>query len=94
MREEREADFIQLQPVKWTVIVATRSDGGGQDDTAGVDSLEDALDIAAASDLFDQDRGEALGPKLFVNAEEVDLDHLDSLAANSEFRRDTANGGN
>jgi len=92
--ERREANFIQLQPVQRTMIVPARADRGGQDDTASVDSLVDAIEVAATGDLLDQDRGQALGAQLLVDTEEVNLSHLDSLAADSELRRDAGNRGN
>lgn len=94
MGERREANLIQLQPVQGTMVVSTGADGGGEDDTTGVDSLEDAVDIAATSNLLDEDRSQPLRAELLVDAKEVNFGHLDPLSADTDFRRDTADRRN
>lgn len=46
--------------------------------------------VATARDFFDEDRREALGAKLLVDAEEVDLRDLDRLVADAKVSWDTA----
>ncbi len=41
--------------------------------------LPDVLKVDPSGDFFDEDRSQALGAELLVDAKEVDLNHLDDL---------------
>lgn len=94
VRERREANLVELQPVEGTVVVAARADRGGQKGASRVDGLVNSVQIAPARDLLDQDWCQTLRSELLVDAKEVDLCHLELLVAHSDLRWHTANGSN
>ena len=53
--------------------VPAAGDGRGEHGACGVDCLEDALEVDASGHLLNQDRCQALGPKLLVHTQKVDL---------------------
>lgn len=61
--------------------VPTRAYGCWQDHAAGVDGLEDAEQVAAACDFFNENGCEALGAQLLMYAEEVNLCCFQDLLA-------------
>lgn len=79
-RHVGETDIDQLRCVERPVIVARDGDRCREDDTGSVDCLEDAVDVAASSDLLNEDGREPLGTELFVNDEEIDLGRIEEAA--------------
>ena len=59
MGKRGEADVVELFPVNGAVEVAGCGDGCWEEGSDGVDGLEDAFNVATASDFFDEDWGEA-----------------------------------
>ena len=58
----RELGINELGHVERAVVVPARRDGCGDHNPCRVDCLEDALEMALSSDLFDKYRRETLGP--------------------------------
>lgn len=72
-RDGREARLDELLRVQRAVEVLTARDRRRQEHADGVDRLEDAAQVRAPGDLFDQQRREPPRAQLLVHAEEVDL---------------------
>jgi len=75
------------------VEVAARADGPGQDDAGRVEALPDALGVADARHLLDEDGGEALAAQLLVDAQEVDLGAHDVVFAHAQAAGDGGDEG-
>lgn len=67
--------------------ISTRADGLGQDDSTGINGLEDPKRITSSGDLLDEDRGKPLGAKLLVDAQEVDFSTLEDIITYAESDR-------
>lgn len=61
--------------------------------TSSVKSLVNALEVAATSDLLDEDWCEALGAELLVDTEEVDLGGFEGLLADAQGDGDARDEG-
>ena len=68
--------------------ISTSADRSWENNTSSVESLVDALEVAATSDLLDEDWCEALGAELLVDAEEVDLSGFKGLLADAQGNGD------
>lgn len=56
--------------------VSTAGHRFGQDDTGGVDSLEDPGAVHSSGDLSDEDWGHSLGSQFLVHTQEINLNHF------------------
>mmetsp|Transcript_2237 Transcript_2237/g.5085 ORF Transcript_2237/g.5085 Transcript_2237/m.5085 type:complete len:331 (+) Transcript_2237:1148-2140(+) len=71
-----ESDADQFLWVQGAMVVSRRCHGNRQHDPGRVDGLKDALQIDSARDFLDQHRRQSLRPEFFVNAQEIDFDHV------------------
>lgn len=65
------------------MVVSTCADRLGKDDAAGVDGLEDAVEVAQTGDLLDENRGKTFSAELLVYAEEIDLGGVEDFVSNA-----------
>ncbi len=64
--------------------VPARTDGFREHDSSGIDGLEDAIDVRAPRDFLYQQRRQALGAQLLVDAKEVDFGAFEGLGADAQ----------
>lgn len=75
------------------MVVPTRANWSGKDDTSGIDSIPYLLQVASSSNLFDKYRRQTLRPEFLVDAEEVDFGTFDFIVADSEGSGNSRNKG-
>ena len=68
--------------------ISTSADRSWENNTSSVQSLVDALEVAATSDLLDEDWREALRAELLVDAEKVDLGRFEGLLTDAQGNGD------
>ena len=73
------------------MIVSSSSNRGWDDHTSSVDSLPDVASVDSSSHFFDQNWGESLRSKGFMDTEEVDFSHGDFLSIYAHVHRDARN---
>mmetsp|Transcript_88909 Transcript_88909/g.226248 ORF Transcript_88909/g.226248 Transcript_88909/m.226248 type:complete len:221 (+) Transcript_88909:788-1450(+) len=84
----RETNIDELLRVQRAVVVAALRNGPWEHDAGSVDRLPNVLLVHAPCDLLDQDGSQALAPQLFVDTQEVDLDHGDQVFIHLDARGD------
>lgn len=91
--QRAETALIQLLPLQSSVVIPTGAERLRQDDTSGVQTLPDLVQVAAAGDLLDQNGSETLASELLVDGEEVDFGAEDYLVADAEVNGDGGDEG-
>ena len=67
------------------MVVDGGSKGPRDDNASSVNGLPNSCLVNPTSHLFDEYRGKSFGSELFVDAEVVDLSHLDCLVFSCDF---------
>ena len=73
------------------MIVSSSGNRGWNDHSSSVDSLPDIASVDSSSNFFDQNWGESLRSKGFMDTQEVNLCHGDFLSINAHVHWDAGN---
>jgi hypothetical protein len=78
-----ETALVKLLPINSAMEVSACADGFGKDDTGGVESLPDLVEVAASGNLLNEYWRETLASELLVDGEEIDLRAGDNVLADT-----------